>query len=130
MSLFHPTEKQFESFSLGIWSGGLIFIKKNLSRSFWTDLSNIKEILSPEISNITSCNILLSCCCMFLKILMRKRNLTILPFYYLENEKVSTFYCSLFEYGAISLINKPTRIAKKPATIIDNVSTTNTFDES
>ena len=61
---------------------------------------------------------------------MRKRNLTILPFYYLENEKVSTFYCSLFEYGAISLINKPTRIAKKPATIIDNVSTTNTFDES
>ena len=27
---------------------------------------------------------------------------------YIENEKVSTFYNSLFECGAIALINKPT----------------------
>ena len=40
---------------------------------------------------------------------------------YFENEKVSTFYNSLFECGAIALINKPTRVAKKSATIIDNV---------
>ena len=44
--------------------------------------------------------------------------------------KVSTFYNSLFEYGAIALINKPTRVAKKSATIIDNVITTNIFNES
>ena len=49
---------------------------------------------------------------------------------YFENEKVSTFYSSLFEIGAIALINKPTRIAKKPATVTGNVTTTNIFDKS
>ena len=48
---------------------------------------------------------------------------------YFENEKVSTFYNSLFEYGAIALINKPTRVAKKSATRIDNVITANIFNE-
>ena len=47
---------------------------------------------------------------------------------YFQNEKVSTFYNSLFEYGATALINKPTRVAKKSATIIDNVIITNIFD--
>ena len=49
---------------------------------------------------------------------------------YFENEEVSTFYNSLFECGAISLINKASRAAKEPATIIDNVITTNIFNES
>ena len=49
---------------------------------------------------------------------------------YFENEEVSTFYNSLFEYGGIALINKPSRVAKKSATIIDNVITTNIFKES
>ena len=49
---------------------------------------------------------------------------------YFENEKISTFYNSLFEYGAIALMNKPTRVAKKSATIIDNVITTSIFNES
>ena len=49
---------------------------------------------------------------------------------YFENEKVSTFYCLLFEYGAIAFINESTRVAKKSATVIDNVITTNIFDES
>ena len=44
---------------------------------------------------------------------------------YFENEKVSTFYNSLFKCGAIALINKPTRVAKNSATIIYNVITTN-----
>ena len=49
---------------------------------------------------------------------------------YFENEKVSTFCNSLFECGAIALIKKLTRVAKKSATIIDNVITTNIFNES
>ena len=49
---------------------------------------------------------------------------------YFKNEKVSTFYNSLFEYGAIFLINKPTLLAQKSTTIIDNVITTNNFSES
>ena len=57
-------------------------------------------------------------------------DLTINCLEYFENEQVSTFYNSLFECGAIALINKPTRVAKKSATIIDNVITTNIFNES
>ena len=49
---------------------------------------------------------------------------------YFKNEEVSTFYNSLFEYGGIALINTPSRVAKKSATIIDNVITTNIFKES
>ena len=47
---------------------------------------------------------------------------------YFQNEKVAAFYNSLFEYGATTLVNKPTRVAIKSATIIDNVITTNIFD--
>ena len=49
---------------------------------------------------------------------------------YLENDKVSTFCNWLFECDAIALINKPTRVAKLSATIIDNVITANIFNES
>ena len=35
---------------------------------------------------------------------------------YFENENVSTFYNSLFECGAIALINEPIGVAKKSAT--------------
>ena len=76
---------------------------------------------------------------MFLKQVFKKSPAEKKPYYligdinincleYFENEKVSAFYNSLFEYGAIALINKPTRVAKKSATIIDNVITTNIFD--
>ena len=49
---------------------------------------------------------------------------------YFKNEKVSIFYSSLFECGVIALINKPTQVPKKPATIIHNAITTEIFDES
>ena len=49
---------------------------------------------------------------------------------YFENEKVSTFCNSLFECGAIALINKPTEEGKKSATIFDSGITTNIFNES
>ena len=47
---------------------------------------------------------------------------------YFQNEKVLTFYNSLFGYDATALINKSTRVAKKSATIINNVIITNNFD--
>ena len=135
--------------------GVLIFIKKNLSYKIRKDLSESdehKEILSLEILYKNSFNILLGCCykplkgdndilSMFLKHVFEKSAAEKKPYYllgdlnincleYFENEKVSTFHNSLFEYGAIALINKPTRVGKKSATIIDNVITTNIFHES
>ena len=135
--------------------GVLIFIKKNLSYKIRKDLSESdehKEILSLEVSCKNSSNILLSCCykppkgdndilSMFLKQVFKKSTAEKKPYYligdlnincleYFENEKVSTFYNSLFECGTIALINKPTQVAKKSATIIDNVITTNIFNES
>ena len=135
--------------------GVLIFIEKNLSYKIRKDLSESdehKEILSLEISYKNSSNILLSCCnkspkddndilSMFLKQVFKKSAAEKKPYYlaedlsincleYFENEKVSTFYNSLFEYCAITLLNKPTRLAKKSAIIMDIAITTNIFDES
>ena len=80
---------------------------------------------------------------MFLKQVFKKPTAEKKPYYLIgdlninclecfENEKVSTFYNSLFKCGAITLINKPTRVAKISATIIDNVIviTKNVFNES
>ena len=78
---------------------------------------------------------------MFLKQVFKKSTAEKKPYYfigdlnincleYFENEKVSTFYNSLFECGAIVLINKPTGVARKSATIIDNAITTNISNES
>ena len=78
---------------------------------------------------------------MFLKQVFKKSTAEKKPYYligdlnincleYFKNEKVSTLYNSLFEYGVIALLNKPTRAGKKSATITDNVITTNIFNES
>ena len=118
--------------------GVLIFIKKNISYKIRKDLSESKE--HKEI---------LSCCykppkgdsdilSRLLKQVFKKSTAEKKPYYligdlnincleYFENEKVSTFYNSLFECGAIVLINKPSRAARKSATVIDN---TNIFNES
>ena len=70
---------------------------------------------------------------MFLKQVFEKSAAEKKPYYLVgdlnENQKVSAFYNSLFEYGAIALINKPTRVGKKSATIIDYAITTNVFHE-
>ena len=42
--------------------------------------------------------------------LIRDHNINCLK--YFENKKVSTFYISLFQYGAIASKNKPTRVVK------------------
>ena len=122
--------------------GVLIFIKKNLSYKIRKDLSESdehKEILFLEMSHKNSSNILLSCCykspnsdddilSMFLKQVFG--DLKINCWEYFENEKVSTFYNSLFEYGSIALTNKPARVGKKSANIIDNVTIANIFHKS
>ena len=135
--------------------GVLIFIKKNLSYQIRKDLSESdkhKEIFSLKVTHKNSSNILLSCCykppkgdndilSMFLKQVFKKSTAEKKPYYfigdlnincleYFENEKVLTFYNSLFGCGAIALINKPTRVAKKSATLIYNVIITNIFNES
>ena len=135
--------------------GVLIFTKKSLFYKIRKDLSESdehKEILSLEVLYKNSSNILLSCCykppkgdndilSMFLKQVFKKSTAEKKPYYligdlnincleYFENEKVSTFYNSLFECGAIALINKQYRVAKKSATISDYVITTNFFNES
>ena len=56
-------------------------------------------------------------------------NLNINCYEYFEIEKVSTFYSSLFKYGAIALINKPMRAGTKSATLIDHVIAINIFDK-
>ena len=128
--------------------GVLIFIKKNLSYQIRKDLSESdkhKEIFSLKVTHKNSSNILLSCCykppkgdndilSMFLKQVFEKSAAEKKPYYLVgdlnENQKVSAFYNSLLEYGAIALINKPTRVGKKSATIIDYAITTNVFHES
>ena len=135
--------------------GVLILIQKNLSYKIRKDLSESdehEEILFLEVSCKNSSNILLSCCykppkgdndilSMFLKQVFKKSAAEKKPHYligdlnincleYFENKKVSTFCNLLLECGANVLINKPTRVAKKYATIIDNVIITNIFNES
>ena len=100
----------------------MIFIKENLSYKIRKDLSEFdehKEILLLELSCKNSSNILLSCCykppkgvsdilTRFLKQVFKKSTAEKKPYYlivdlnincleYFENEKVSTFYNSLFE---------------------------------
>ena len=99
--------------------GALIIIKKNLSYKLQKDFSQSdehKEILSLEISCKNSSNILLSCC------------------YKPPNGILSMFSKQVFKKSAAEkkpyyLIGDLNRVPKKSATIIDNVITTNTFDE-
>ena len=46
------------------------------------------------------------------------------------NEKVRNFYNSVYEQGAIPVINRPTRIAKTSATLIDNIITNDITNNS
>ena len=99
--------------------GALMIIKKNLFCKLQKDFSQSdehKEILSLEISCKNSSNILVSCCykppkgilSMFSKQVFKKSAAEKKPYY---------------------LIGDLNRVAKKSASIIDNVITTNIFDE-
>ena len=49
-------------------------------------------------------------------------------FLYNEDNKIKNFYDSFFEAGAIPLINRPTRVTKYSASLIDNIITTDIFN--
>ena len=49
---------------------------------------------------------------------------------YEENNSVRNFLNNLFQKGTIPLINKPTRVTVKSATLIDNIFTNCIFDNS
>nr|XP_047124237.1 uncharacterized protein LOC124806962 [Hydra vulgaris] len=49
-------------------------------------------------------------------------------FIYNDNNKVRNIYDSIFEAGAFPLINRPTRVTKYSATLLDNIITTDIFN--
>ena len=49
---------------------------------------------------------------------------------YHENAKTKHFYDNIFEKGAIPIINRPTRISEHSASLIDNILTTDIFNNS
>ena len=117
----------------------ILFLTKEVIKigeaEFWySDSDEHEEILSLQVSCKTSSNILLSCCykppmddndilSRFLKQVFKKSTVEKKPywrsqykllriFWKWECEKLSTFCNSLFECGAIALINKPTGVAR------------------
>ena len=49
---------------------------------------------------------------------------------YHKNAKTKYFYDNIFEKGAIPIINRPTRISEHSASLIDNILTTDIFNNS
>ena len=49
---------------------------------------------------------------------------------YHENAKTKRFCNNIFEKGAIPIINRPTRISEHSASLIDNILTTDIFNNS
>ena len=111
-----------------------------------------REILSIEIINKESKNYIISCCYkpptgdtkMFAAHLHKnfqsgnseKKNYFLLGDFnlnclnYHSNSEVKEFYDDVFQYGAIPLINRPTRVTTSSATLIDNILTNTFFDNS
>ena len=135
----------------------LIYIHKSLGYNLRNGLcvsDKDKEILTIEISRKNDKNILLSCCyrppsgdsenlSAFLqnkiieKSVSEKKmsyiigdfNMNCLKYH--ENAKTKHFYDNIFEKGAIHpYINRPTRISEHSASLIDNILTTDIFNNS
>ena len=49
---------------------------------------------------------------------------------YDENAKTKSFYDNVFEKSAIPIINRPARISEHSASLIDNILSTDIFDNS
>ena len=112
-----------------------------------------KQILTIEISRENDKNILLSCCyrppsgdsenlSTFLqnniieKFVSKKKisymigdfNMNCLKCH--ENAKIKYIYDNIFEKGTIPIINRPTQMSKHLASLIDNILTTDIFNNS
>ena len=136
--------------------GVLIFIHKRLNCNLRNDLcvsDKDKEILTIEISRENDKNTLLSCCyrppnddsenlSTFLQNSIIEKsvsenkigymigdfNMNCLKYH--ENAKTKYFYDNTFEKGAIPIVNRPTRISEHSASLIDNILTTDIFNNS
>ena len=136
--------------------GLLIYIHKSLAYNLHNDLcvsDKDKEILTIEISKKNNKNILLSCCyrppcgdsenlSTFLQNKIIEKSVSEKKMSYItgdfnmnclkchENAKTKHFYDDIFEKGAIPIINRPTRISEHSASLIDNILTTDIFNNS
>jgi hypothetical protein len=134
--------------------GVLIYIKEHIVHNVRNDMcvsDNDKEIVTIEIPNNKKKSILLSCCyrppdgasenlSFFLQqnIIHKgskenKINFIIGDFnmnclVYNKDKKVKSFYDEIFMAGALPLINRPTRISKSSTTLIDNILTTDIYN--
>ena len=136
--------------------GVLIYIHKSMAYNLRKDLcvsDKDKEMLTIEIAKENYKNILLSCCyrppsgdsenlSAFLqnkiieKSVSEKEMSYIIGYFnmncikYHENTKTKHFYDNIFEKGAIPIINHPTRISEHSTSLIDNILTTDIFNNS
>ena len=105
-----------------------------------------KEILTIEIISKESKNMLFPCCYIPLKginekltayftsifqgVQNEKKSFIISDFNLTEDSNIKYFYHKVFELGFIPLIDKPTRVYKNSATIIDNILINCLFDNT
>ena len=133
----------------------LIYVKTDLMYKIRKDLSisdKDKEMLTIEIISKESKNMLISCCyrppkgitenlpaylaSIFQGVQNEKKKIFIIGDFNLnclnnnEDSNIRHFYHNAFELGFIPLINKPTRVCKNSATIIDNILTNCVFDNT
>ena len=136
--------------------GVLIYIHKSLKCNLRNDLcvsDKDNKILTIEISRENDKNILLSCCyrppnsdnenlSTFLQnniieksVSEKKISYIIVDFNmnylkYHENAKTKYFYDNIYEKGVLPIINRPIRISEHSASLIDNILTTDMFNNS
>ena len=134
----------------------LLYIHKRLKCNLRNDLcvsDKDKELLTIEISRENDTNILLSHCyrppngdsenlSTFLQNNMIEKSVSEKKIIYMIGDfkmnclkyhahaKTKYFYDNIFEKGAIPIINCPTRISEHSANLIDNILTTDFFNNS
>ncbi|XP_065645234.1 uncharacterized protein LOC136075726 [Hydra vulgaris] len=135
--------------------GGVIYVKNSLRFKMRKDMCISEcngKFVSIEIVNDKTKNILVTCCYkppnastenfsnhlqnIIQKVSLEKKKLFVLGDFninalnYDNDIESQNFYNNLFRYGVIPLINKPTRITRNSATLIDNISTNFLFENS
>ena len=136
--------------------GGIaIYINSELTYRIRNDLTTSdvdKESLTIEIQNEKAKNILITCCYKppsgdtealnnYLKCILTKANregkksfilgdFNVNCLNYYDDSTVRKFYDEIYKQGAIPLINRPTRVTKSSATLIDNIITNSIFEST
>ncbi|MBY0581213.1 MAG: endonuclease/exonuclease/phosphatase family protein, partial [Rickettsiales bacterium] len=136
--------------------GVLFYLKENIFYTIRSDMSvsdTDQEILTIELINKNSKNIIISCCyrpptgrtenlskylknCLIEKTRQEKKYIYIVGdfnldcFEYSKNQNIKHFYNNLFNIGTIPIINRPTRVTTHSSSLIDNILTTDYFNKS